>query len=87
MYRGGDRSTSTRKEIGWSMTGREGGPNPAPHGGPQSQEMNESSISPFVLHSCLGISHHTLSKFCPRSVEIKHKLLFFLSGNSRDISV
>lgn len=32
MYRGGERSTSTRKETGWSMTGKEGGPNPAPRG-------------------------------------------------------
>lgn len=68
MYRGGERSTSTRKETGWSMTGKEGGPNPAPRGGPQSQETNGSSISPFVLHSCLGIFS---SMFCPRSVEIK----------------
>jgi len=52
--------------------------------GLQSQLMYGSNISPFVLHSCLGIFS---SKFCPRMEETKCKFLFSLSGNSRDMSV
>lgn len=48
--------------------------------GPQPPVMHGSSISPFVWGDFPD-------KFCPRMVGIKCTFSFFLSGNSRDMSV